>query len=116
MKIFDADVPDSKTRQNFTRIIELLRGVKSLLFMAFNWVYFNKTITVAGTYLIPHTLGAIPTDVILTRQSWASGTAGTVTISYTSFTKTTISATITGGTLSESKPLVIGGFVGRRDE
>lgn len=84
-----ARLTDEATRELLFR---LLQYVERNDLLSFGFRFMEVSLADAATHTVPHTLGFVPKDLILTGKSGA----GNATFNYDSFTKTTLSITTTG--------------------
>lgn len=80
---------DEPTRELLFRLIQYIERSPLL---SFGFEFIEYTFSEAGSVQVPHGLGFIPKDIILTSKT---GT-GNVTFNYESFTKSALSITVTG--------------------
>jgi hypothetical protein len=80
---------DEATKELLFRVVQYIERNPLL---SYGFEFIEYTFDAAGTIAIPNPLGFIPKDLILTSKKGS----GDVTFNYDSFTKTTLSVTVTG--------------------
>lgn len=80
---------DEATRDLLFKVTQYL---ETLPLLTFGFQFVEKSFDAAGTHEIPHSLGFVPKDIILTSKTGA----GSATFLYDSFTKTSLFVSVTG--------------------
>jgi hypothetical protein len=109
IQLFTIEILDEKIRENFRRLIAFFRDDPwqkgNFKFLELT-LASDVTVGYPATLTVPHRLGFVPKDVV---QTGTFPSTSTVTWNFESFTRTTLSVTI-------SAAVVVRAYVGRYGE
>lgn len=97
-RFFTEELSDHYDQQNFMMLIDFLKAETPLQ----GFKLLTATLTTTGEQLIPHTLGFLPQDLIVTQ---ATGSA-TLQWNYSKFTAQALSVTV-GGSCTPDAPATL---------